>query len=47
MTGAKVEASRGDGQRLRAVQKKAGTQVIVYPAELASGKLQLPYSEGR
>jgi branched-chain amino acid transport system substrate-binding protein len=27
--------------------KKPGTQVIVYPAELASGKLQFPYSEGR
>ena len=26
--------------------KKAGTQVIVYPKELASGKLQFPYSEG-
>lgn len=27
--------------------KKAGTQVIVYPKDLASGKLQFPYSEGR
>jgi branched-chain amino acid transport system substrate-binding protein len=27
--------------------KKRGTQVIAYPAELASGKLQFPYSEGR
>jgi branched-chain amino acid transport system substrate-binding protein len=27
--------------------KKAGAQVIVYPSELASGKLQFPYSEGR
>lgn len=27
--------------------KKAGTQVIVYPKELASGKLQFPYAEGR
>ena len=27
--------------------KKPGTQVIVYPKELASGKLQFPYSEGR
>jgi branched-chain amino acid transport system substrate-binding protein len=27
--------------------KRAGTQVIVYPKELASGKLQFPYSEGR
>ena len=27
--------------------KKAGTQVIIYPKELASGKLQFPYSDGR
>ena len=27
--------------------KKPGTQVIVYPEELASGKLQFPYSERR
>jgi branched-chain amino acid transport system substrate-binding protein len=27
--------------------KQAGTQVIVYPKELASGKLELPYSERR
>ena len=27
--------------------KKPGTQVIVYPLELASGKLQFPYSGGR
>jgi branched-chain amino acid transport system substrate-binding protein len=27
--------------------KQAGTQVIVYPNELASGKLQLPYAERR
>jgi branched-chain amino acid transport system substrate-binding protein len=26
--------------------KKAGTQVIVYPKELASGSLQFPYAEG-
>lgn len=26
--------------------KKAGTQVIIYPKELASGKLQFPYSDG-
>ena len=27
--------------------KKAGTQVILFPNDLASGKLQFPYSEGR
>jgi branched-chain amino acid transport system substrate-binding protein len=27
--------------------KRAGTQTIIYPSELASGKLQFPYSEGR
>ena len=27
--------------------KRAGTQAIVYPKDLASGKLQFPYSEGR
>jgi hypothetical protein len=27
--------------------KKAGTQVIIYPKELASGELQIPYSVGR
>jgi hypothetical protein len=27
--------------------KKTGTQVIIHPPELASGKLQFPYSEGR
>src|SRR5262249_40535881 len=27
--------------------KKAGTQVIIYPKELASGELQVPYSVGR
>ena len=27
--------------------KKPGTQVIVYPKDLASGRLLLPYSEGR
>ena len=27
--------------------KRAGTQVIIHPPELASGKLQFPYAEGR
>ena len=27
--------------------KRAGTQAIIYPTDLASGKLQVPYSEGR
>ena len=27
--------------------KNAGTQVIIYPKELASGELQSPYSVGR
>jgi branched-chain amino acid transport system substrate-binding protein len=27
--------------------KRAGTQVILFPSELASGKLQFPYSEGK
>ena len=27
--------------------KRAGTQAIIYPKELASGNLQFPYSEGR
>ena len=27
--------------------KRAGTQVILFPSDLASGKLQFPYSEAK